>query len=475
MQINPHIFRGYDLRGLAGEDLNPLIAEHLGKAFGTFLLRRDIHDVVVGHDCRSTSSEYSVALIKGLLSTGVDVVDIGMSLVGTLYWSQYYFKHKGGVFVTASHNPAQYNGFKFAHDFSSTLVYEELQELRKLAEIEDYIIAGQPGKLKESGINDLYIKDLAGRFGKYKNFKVLIDSGNNNSALIAPELFRQVGCEVFEKNTNIDSSFPLGTPDPTDKIVMQRLADEVMSAGAGIGFTYDADGDRLGVVGNQGEFVWNDVLVALFAADVLHDNPGAKIVFNTLCSKIVVDTIKNNGGIPVMCRTGHSFIKAKAKEVQAKFAGELSGHFFFLDKFYPHDDGPYATLRVLDYLSKTNQTLSQAIASLPFYISSPEIKVFCADDKKVELMSRISPILKKDFPEAEVIDDERAADGVRLELFDGMFVVRYSQNGPYLTVKFEAKTQEKYQELKQYIDKLLHQFGDIDWQSKMNVNIESLD
>ncbi len=267
----------------------------------------------------------------------------------------------------------------------------------------------------------------------------------------------------------------MGAPDPTENELAMRLRDAVLENKADIGFTYDPDGDRIGIVDEKGTIIWNDVLVALFAVDVLNDHPGAKIMFNTLCSKVVPETIAKYGGEPFMWRTGHSFLKKKNQEVKAAMIGELSGHFFFSADFYNHDDGLYSSMRLLHYLSRTNQTLNQAMATLPKYKSSPEIKLYCDDDKKAKLMGKISPILKKEFPEAEVIDDERAGDGVRLDLPDSMFVIRYSQNGPYLTVKFEANNQEQYEHLREYIKKLLHMFDEIDWSSKINVNFEALD
>jgi len=215
------------------------------------------------------------------------------------------------------------------------------------------------------------------------------------------------------------------------------------------------------------------VLVAIFAIDVLAHHPKSTIMYNTLCSKVVEETIMANGGAPFMWRTGHGFLKRKNEEVKAAFIGELSGHFFFSADYYNHDDGAYSALRLLDYLSGTNQTLSQAVAALPRYISSAEIKVGCDDDKKVGLIKKIGQVLKKDFPKAEVIDDERAGDGVRLDMDDSMFVIRYSQNGPYITIKFEAKTQGGYDELKQYIKELLHSYGEVDW--GYGVNVESLE
>ena len=473
MQVNPNMFRGYDLRGIVSQDLSAEIFEHLGKAHGTYLKRNGISQAVVGRDCRATSQEYSDALIRGLSWAGVDTVDIGMNLVGTFYWAQYFLQIKGGAFVTASHNPAEYNGVKFAIDFSETMVSDGIQELRRMVEQEDYEQGENPGKIERRDIRHDYFADLEKRLPLEKKFKVVIDPSNSTAGAIVPDFLRQLGCEVVESNCRIDPSFPLGTPDPTENAVAERLKDKVLAEKADVGFSYDADGDRIGIVDDQGGIIWNDVLVAIFATDVLHAHPGAKIMYNTLCSKVVEDTIKEKGGEPFMWRTGHSFLKKKNQEVKATFIGELSGHFFFAADFYNHDDGIYSTLRVLAYLARTGQKLSEAVAALPKYISSPEIKVGCADEKKVALIGKISAVAQKDFPEAEVISDERAGDGVRLNLPDSMFVIRYSQNGPYLTIKFEAQKQERYDELKKYLHKLLHSYEEVDW--NYGVNVASLE
>lgn len=474
MQINQSIFRGYDIRGLVGTDLSPEFYKHVGKAHGTYLKNKGINKAVVGHDCRATSQEYSDAFIKGLIWTGLDVVDIGLTMVGNFYWSQYYLNIKGGAFITASHNPAEYNGMKLASDFSETLVSDGIQELKEMVLSENYSKGEKEGTITKQDINEAYFKDILSRFSNLKPVKVLIDSSNATAGAIVPDALRSAGFEVIEKNCNIDPTFPLGTPDPTESAVAQRLSKEVLESGADIGFTYDADGDRIGIVDEKGGIIWNDIFVAFMAADVLTYHPGSVITFNTLCSKLVEETILKNGGKPNMIRTGHSFIKKYNKEAGGAFAGELSGHFFFSADFYNHDDGFYSTVRLLDYLGRTNQTLSQAVAALPQYISSPEIKIGCADDKKVDLMTKISEILKKDYPQADIIDDEiRAGDGVRLNLSDGMFVVRYSQNGPYLTVKFESNNQKGYDDLKIYINNLLHSYSEIDWE--YGVNVESLE
>lgn len=472
MKINPYIFRGYDVRGEVDKDLNPEIAEHLGKAYAAFLRKRGIKKAVVGHDCRLTSPSYSQAIIKGLLFSGIDVLDIGLALVGNIYWAQYYFKAPGCVSVSGSHNPANYNGFKFGIGFSATMVTKEIEELRQIAEKSQFIQG--KGRLEKRDIKKAYFRGLIKRFPESLKFKVVVDPGHSTAGVFVPELLEKAGCRVIRSHCELDGSFPIGTPDPTEKRVAERLSKKILKEKADLGFSYDSDGDRIGAVDEKGDISWNDVLVALFASDILERNPGAKIVFNTLCSKMVQDVILAKSGRPIMWRTGHSFIKAKAQKEKAAFAGELSGHFYFLDKFYPHDDGCYSTLALLGYLSRTKKTLSEAIAGLPKYISSPEIKLFCADDKKVALMTKIAKILKKDFPQSEVIDDERAGDGLRLELADSMFVIRYSQNGPYLTIKFEAKTEERYDYFKNYINKLLHCYEEIDWNSKINVNLESL-
>ena len=474
MKINPYIFRGYDIRGRVDKDLNPEIVEHIGMAFGTYLKRRGINKAVVSNDSRVDSPRYSKSFIKGLSWTGVDVIDIGMELIGTLYWSQYYLNCQGGAYVTGSHNPAEYNGFKLANDFSETLVTDGIQELRRMVEDEDYEKGKVKGKVKKQNIREIYFGDLLKRLPLKKGFKVVVEANYATAGVIAPDLLKKAGCKVIESNCRIDPSLPLGAPDPTSITIAHRLRERVIREKADIGFSYDSDGDRVGIVDDKGNIIWNDVLVALFAIDVLNTHPGATIMFNTLCSKAVEETILKYGGRPFMWRVGHSFLKKKNQEVKAAFIGELSGHFFFSADFYNHDDGLYSTLRLLSYLAKTNQSLSAAISSLPKYISSPEIKIYCADEKKVELINKISPVLKKDFPGGKVIDDERAGDGVRIDLIDGMFVIRYSQNAPYLTIKFEAKTETRYNYLKNYINKLLHSYKEIDWNSDINLNLEAL-
>ncbi|MBN2198147.1 phosphomannomutase/phosphoglucomutase [Candidatus Wolfebacteria bacterium] len=473
MKINPYIFRGYDLRGEINKDLNPKIAEHLGRVFGAMLKRQGIKKAVIGRDSRQTSLEYSESIIKGLNFVGINTIDIGMELIGTFYWAQYFLNCQGGVFVSASHNPAQYNGFKFANGFSETLISKEMKILRQMAENDDFEKSLILGKNEKISIRENYFNDLVKKISFNKKFKVLIDAGNSTAGDIVPDLLRKLNCEVFEQNCKLDSSFPLGVPDPTEKIVMERVKKGVLENQCDIGFIYDCDGDRIGVVDNKGNIIWNDILLAIFAVSVLKKHPGSTIMYNALCSQIVEETILKRKGKPFMWRTGHSFLKNKNKEIKAAFIGELSGHFFFSADFYNHDDGIYSTLSLLQYISQSKEPLSQIFNSFIKYISSPEIKIGCPDELKISVIEKIGKKIKAGFSDAKIIDDERVGDGIRVSKDDFMFIIRYSQNGPYLTVKFEAQKQDKYDYLKKYINKLLHSFGEIDW--SFGVNIESLE
>lgn len=467
MKINPYIFRGYDIRGIAGKDLDSEKVEAIGKAYGTWLKRHKVTSAVVGSDCRLSSDEYRASVIKGITSTGVDVYDIGMALVQMVYYGQYHFNTKGAVSVSASHNPAEYNGFKLGMEFSQTMGTDEVMEIRKMVENDDFE-AGE-GKVTSADISEDYFKAILERVDVKGKFKVMVDFNNATPAKYFPRLMEKLGCEIVIKNGEIDGRFPNGTPDPTEKHLAERLAKETVEAGADIGMTFDADGDRLGVVDDEGNLVWNDMLVAIFAADVIESNPGTKIVYNALCSRVVEETIKARGGVPIMWKTGHSFIKAKLFEEKAPFGGELSGHFYFMDKFYGHDDGFYAGLRILEYLSKRGKKFSEIIKEFPKYVTSPEIKVGCPDDVKAEVVDRMTAEAKERFKGEKISD----IDGIRVDFADAMFIIRFSQNGPYVGPKFEAKTTERYEEMKKIVRDFLHGAPEMDW--SFGVNVESLD
>lgn len=474
MNVNPLIFRNYDIRGIVDIDLNPQIVNFIGKAYGSFLRKRKIRQIVAGRDCRLSGLEYEKQFIDGVLSCGIDVIDLGHVMTQMVYFGQYLFQTNGGVMITASHNPKNFNGFKLAIGFSQTTGPDEVQELRKYVESENFFSSDIKGTLIQANIKENYFKDILKRVQIKRKFKVIVDSHHGTTSIYNPDLIRKAGCEVIERFTSVDGSFPAGTPDPTDAKLMQNLADVVLKEKADVGFAFDADGDRIGLVDEKGHVLWNDVAVAIFAHEILERFPKSKIVYNTLCSQVVKKVIEEDGGIPIMWLTGHAFIKAKIAEEQAAFGGELSGHFFFADNAYGHDDGTYAVLRILEYLSEKNLTLSQLYESFPAYISSPEIKIGCPDDKKKDVIKDLSVKFKNDFPKAQITDENviPGDDGVRADYEDGMMVFRYSQNGPYITVKFEAKTKEIFEERRRYVSKMLHTYPDMIWEDQLCVNLD---
>lgn len=464
-KIEPSIFRGYDLRGLVGEHLNEDIYYTLGRSYATFLNKRRIKSSTVGRDNRLSSERFSTAFIKGLNDGGVDTIDIGLSLSQIIYYSSYHFKIKGAAIITASHNPKEYNGLKLGVGYSDTMLSGEIKELKKIADSSDFSTG--KGVNRKENIFEAYKKDILRHFNLKNKWKVVVDGCNTGAGVFLPKILRSAGCEVIEQNTKPDGNFPLGTPDPTEREVVERIAEGVLKTKADVGFGYDTDGDRMAVVDNKGNVLWMDTIVALYAKDVLDFMPGSPIVYNTLCSRQVTEAIKEAGGRPVVWLTGHSAIKAKVREERSPFGGELSGHIFFMDNFYGHDDSAYASLRLLSYLERTKQALSDAVGKLSKYVSSPEIKLGLADKIKFNFVSnKIGREMKKVWPYGEYLE----IDGIRMDMEDRMVIIRASQNGPYVTIKFEGKTQELYQEMKVKIGKLLKSFPEIDWNQGVNIH-----
>lgn len=465
VSVNPVIFRGYDIRGLAGSELSEDVYYTLGRAYATYLSERRIGEATVGRDNRLTGEAYLKAFIQGLNEGGINTYNLDLSLSQIVYFSAYEFKTKGGAMVSASHNPKEFNGLKLSTGYSETMVTEDIQYFKKIVDSKQFV-TGQ-GTNQDVNIFESYKKHLLKHFNLKKKWKIVVDACCTTSGMFYPDIFRSIGCEVIEQNTTLDGNFPMGVPDPTETEVLERLAKRVLAEGADIGFAYDTDGDRMAVVDENGHTLWMDTVVALFAKDVLDTMPGAPIVYNTLCSRQVTDAIVQSGGKPVMWTTGHSFIKAKVKEVGAPFGGELSGHIYFTDNFYGHDDGAYASLRLLSYLERKQQKLSDAVALLPKYVSSPEIKFGLADAIKFEF---VKTTIKAEFEQRWPAGEYITIDGVRVDLPDRMAIVRASQNGPYITVKFEGRTPEIYAEMKQALKTLLSAHPEIDWTKGVNTH-----
>lgn len=463
MPLNPFIFRGYDIRGLVGTDLSDEVYYHLGRGYATFLAERRIKLCPVGRDNRSTSKSYAKHFIKGLNDGGIDTIDLGLSLSQIVYFSSYHFLTKACAMITASHNTKDFNGLKLGKSYSETLVFQDLQSIKEIIKTQRYSTGF--GQNRPQNIFAPYLKHLLSYFKLNKKWKIVVDTLNTTSGKFYPKLFRRAGCRVIHQNGWLISSFPHGT-DPTDNQVLQNLAQRVLLEKADLGFAFDADGDRLAVVDEIGKTHWMDIVTAIFAIDILETLPGSTIVYNNLCSQAVTDTIKRFHGLPIMWKTGHSFIKSKMRELGAMLGGELSGHLFFADNFFGHDDAAYACLRLLTFLETHHQTLSQACAAIETHISSPEIKIGVPDDQKFDLVeNKIRHDLVTAWPEAQLTH----LDGLRLDTGQIMVVVRASQNGPYLTIRFEGLDQKLYNETKVKLNQILHQYSEINWSDSINL------
>ncbi|HAU99328.1 MAG: Phosphomannomutase [Microgenomates group bacterium GW2011_GWF2_45_18] len=463
--ISPVIFRGYDIRGLVGSELTEDVYYTLGRAYATFLRKRRVREATVGMDNRLSSEVFAKAFRQGLNDGGVDSIFLGLSLSQIVYFSSYECKTKGAAMITASHNPKEFNGLKLGTGYSETMETAEINEYKEI--VRNGKFSEGRGTDRTIDIFESYAHHLLKHFSLTKKWKVVIDACSTGSGVFYPQLFEQAGCEVVRQNCEPDGNFPSGVPDPTESEVLERLAARVLAEKADIGFAYDTDGDRMACVDSTGQVLYMDQIIALFVKDVLSTMPNAPIIFNTLCSQVVRETIVSQGGKPIMWVTGHSFIKAKVKEEKAPFGGELSGHIYFTDNFYGHDDGAYASLRLLQYLESKNHSLNQEIAVLPKFISSPEIKLGLADAIKFEVIkTQIAPVFHQKWPTALFTE----IDGVRAEENGNMVIIRASQNGPYITIKFESKTQQGYDELKKDIRELLHSIPEIDWSKGVNIH-----
>jgi phosphomannomutase/phosphoglucomutase len=464
--IDPEIFRGYDIRGLAGTQLDEDVYYTFGLAYAAWLRQRRVKECAVGRDVRLNSEAFAEALMVGLQDGGIDACDLGESLSPMVYFSAYELKTRGFAMVTASHNPKEFNGLKLGTGYSETMLTEEIAAFRGLCERADLAPAKRKGSRRKTDIYGAYETAILKLFDIKKTYRIVVDGCAGGAGAFYAKIFRAAGMEVIEQNCEPDGSFPAGAPDPTELAVLSKLGGRVKEEGADVGFAYDADGDRMSVVRENGAPLFMDAVVAIFAKSVLRRLPGAPIVFNTLCSQAVRQTILEEGGEPVIWKTGHSFIKAKVAEERAPFGGELSGHIYFADNFFPHDDAANASLRLLDFMAGEGKTIGTLASELPRYVSSPEIKLGLSDNIKFDFVDKkIGVEMRKLWPKGEVT----AIDGVRIDLPDRMAIVRASQNGPYITVKFEGKTEAIYDEMKRGLTRILRSHSEIDWGAGVNV------
>lgn len=462
-QVEKTIFREYDLRGKVNDqEVNENSAEIIAKGFATFLNKRGIGEVVIGYDSREYSPRLQEAFIKGLVSSGVKVTKIGRVITPVMYFAQYQLKIKGGVCVTASHNPNGWAGFKLAYGYSTTLLPNDIKELQQYIENDEFI-SGQ-GEIKEySGIYDDYEKMITDKIKLNKKLKVAVDCGNGTAGEIAPRVLKALGCEVVEQFSELDYNFPNHEPNPSLIESQQALAELVKRKKVDIGFGFDGDGDRVGFADENGKVIFPDEVLILLARLALKKQPGGAIVFDVKSTQGLTEDIKAHGGIPVMWITGHSYIKQKVKETKAILGGETSGHVFYNQDYYGYDDAIFAAAKLLEYLSNSDKTFSEEMTTIPQYIKSPTFQTHCDDKIKYEVVDKLVKELKKDFGEDKVID----INGARVVLDDGWFLVRASSNLPVLTLLFEAKTEQHAEELKNTLKSYLDKHPEIspDWES----------
>ncbi len=433
------IFRAYDIRGVVGRTLTPEIVYQIGRAFGTEAWQRGEQAIVVGRDGRLSSEEMADALIKGLCESGRDVIDLGLVPTPVVYFATHYLNARSAVMVTGSHNPPDYNGFKMVLQ-GEALTEEDIQQIYQRILSADFSV-GEGSRTEQNLIAD-YSARVQADVKIERKLKVVVDCGNGVAGKIVPILLRNIGCDVGELYCEVDGNFPYHHPDPSQPVNLQALIAEVKKNGADVGLAFDGDGDRLGVVDCQGEIVWPDRQLMLYALDVLQRQPGAKVLYDVKSSRHLHRVIERAGGQAMMCKSGHSRMKAKLKETGAVLAGEMSGHVFFQDRWYGFDDGLYTALRLLEILSKDQRPSAEVFAELPNAFSTPELMLPMAEGEHFNLMKRLEQELE--LPDAQLI----TIDGIRAEFKHGWGLVRASNTTPCLMFRFEADSGQELEHIK---------------------------
>ncbi|MDH5477984.1 MAG: phosphomannomutase/phosphoglucomutase [Nitrospinota bacterium] len=443
--MNRSIFREYDIRGIVKKDLTSQVVENIGRAFGTIIARKGGKSVTVGNDARKSCGRLLKNLTDGITSTGVDVIQIGLVPTPLLYFSLVKLKPAGGVMITGSHNPPEFNGFKLCVGAMS-IHGEQIQKMADMIEAKDFATGN--GQVSQVSVTEDYIKMVKQKIKLDRKLKIVIDAGNGCGGLFAPRLMRELGCEVVELFCKVDGSFPNHHPDPTVPANLTDLIAKVKEEKADAGFAYDGDADRIGVVDEKGGILFGDQLMMIYARDILKRKPGAAIVYDVKCTQNLELDIKKHKGRPLINATGHSLIKARLKKEKAELAGEMSAHIFFKEGYYGYDDAIFATARFLRIMAGEKGKVSQYLAGLPKLFNTPEIRVDCPDDVKFELIKDITEHFKKTH---KVVD----IDGARIDFGDGWGLIRASNTQPVLVLRFEANSKAALNKIKKVIYKKL--------------------
>ena len=427
------IFKAYDIRGIVGKTFTAEIVEAIGHAIGSEAVARKQHTIVIGRDGRLSGPELAQALARGIQKAGINVIDVGMVATPMTYFAAYELKTNSAVMVTGSHNPPDYNGLKMVLG-GETLAGEVIQSLR--ARLENNDLSHGAGSFQQQDIANAYIERIVSDVKLTRPMKIAIDAGNGVAGAYAPTLFKKMGCEVTELFCEVDGNFPNHHPDPSQPKNLQDLIAKLKSSDAEIGLAFDGDGDRLGIVTKDGQIIFPDRQLMLFAADVLSRNPGAEIIFDVKSTRKLFSWIRERGGKPTLWKTGHSFIKAKMKETGALLAGEMSGHIFFKERWFGFDDGLYAGARMLEYLSKQSD-INTTLHGLPDTVNTPELNITMPEGEHYTLMDKLQKIAK--FTGA---DEVITLDGLRVEYPDGFGLARPSNTTPVIVLRFEADNAE---------------------------------
>ncbi len=443
--MNPEVFREYDIRGVVESDLDDEFVLLLGRAVGAYAAREGSKNMVLGRDCRLSSERFQNAAANGILSSGVNVIDIGLCTTPMLYFAIRHFHADGGLMVTGSHNPPDFNGFKICIG-PDTIYGDQIQELRRIIENESWVSGN--GRYERRGIGGEYEDYLFENVKIKPDLKIVLDGGNGMGGIPALMILKRFGCNVIDLYCNPDGKFPNHFPDPTVPENIRDLTRRVVDEKADIGIAFDGDADRIGVVTDTGDVLWGDELLLLFSRFVLKDNPGATIIGEVKCSQRLYDDITKHGGRAIMWKAGHSLIKAKMKEEKSLLAGEMSGHIFFADRYFGFDDAVYAALRLLEILSVSGKKLSELLQDVPKSFFTPEIRVDCPDKIKFGVVEAVREHYRKTH---EII----AIDGVRVNFGDGWALLRASNTQPVVVLRFEASTQQRLSEIQNEMESLL--------------------
>jgi len=430
--MNPEIFREYDIRGLVGRDLDFELVYNLGRAIGTYGAEKGVRTMALGRDCRLSSEEYAGAMKEGLMATGISVTDVGLCATPMLYFAIRHYRSDGGVMVTGSHNPPEFNGFKICVG-PDTIYGEEIQALRQI--MEKGVYAAGRGAARTAEVTEAYGDYLYGNVKLRRGLRVIVDGGNGTGGHFLVPILERLGCRITCLYCDMNGRFPNHFPDPTVPENLKELIKRVLQEKADVGIGLDGDGDRIGIVTDEGKILWGDDLLLLFSRSVLKERPGATIIGEVKCSQRLYDDIEKHGGRSIMWKAGHSLIKGKMREEKAVLAGEMSGHLFFADRYFGYDDGLYAAVRLLEILSGTERKLSELLADVPKSYTTPEIRIDCPDALKFRVVREVSDYFRKDYRTIEI-------DGARIIFSDGWGLVRASNTQPVLVLRFEASTPE---------------------------------